>query len=73
MKTLDIYAELNARIPNAVRRSLVDVTCEKIQDTLISLVKIRTFFFYYGKCQNGRGDILVFQSSQSAVSSSVLW
>jgi hypothetical protein len=29
-KTLAIYAELSALIPNAVRRSFVDVTCEKV-------------------------------------------
>lgn len=44
MKTLKIYAELNARIPNAVRSSLADVTYVKIQDILISLVKINKIF-----------------------------
>lgn len=49
MKTLEIYAELNARIPNAVRSSLADVTYVKIQDILISLVKIRIKIFLLQK------------------------
>jgi hypothetical protein len=63
MKTLEIYAELNARIPNAVRRSLVDVTYEQVQDILIPLVKIRKSIFLLQKVpkHNGRGEILVFQ------------
>lgn len=31
MKTLEIYAELSARIPNAVRSTLVDVTYKNVQ------------------------------------------
>lgn len=45
--TLDMYAELNPRIPNAVRKNLAGVTFLKIEIYLIYLKK--NFLFHFKK------------------------
>lgn len=45
--TLDMYAELSPRIPNAVRKNLADVTYKFTKHTI--LIHTYSFYIYYIK------------------------